>query len=160
MSEKVKLPVRRNAGSKPMVEAIEVERVADLQVRLCHSPGAVEGLAAGDVIELLADSRDGFRIVSRGGNVCVWFFFERATENRGPDADRLRSALEAIGGRADGGGMYSLVFTVPVSARISRIADVLDGVARGISGSAWMFGNVYDAADGKTPLRWWPAEAE
>jgi hypothetical protein len=73
MAETINLPIRTNERT-PMVEKIDVERNEGGTLRLLFSPGMVEGLAAGDVIALASDSLAGFRLVSRGGSVCVWFF--------------------------------------------------------------------------------------
>jgi hypothetical protein len=50
-------------------EVLEVDLVGTKQYQLLHSPAFVDGLAAGDVIELDESLRSGFRLVSLPG---IW----------------------------------------------------------------------------------------
>jgi hypothetical protein len=151
----VELPIRNVRGqTRPALELLEAELIGSKRYRLTYSPGMVEGLAAGDEFELTLDDL-GYRVLKRGGNVCAWFSFATAGQNRGPDADFLTEAIEAIGGRLDGGGHYNLVYTIPIETGFPAIELILDGARSRHAGSSWMFGNVYDPRDGKTPLGWW-----
>ena len=151
----IKLPVFDDSGNQRGDEKLLVEQIGPDRFRLVYSPGFVEGLAAGDVIELSAEDRLGYRIVERAGNLCVWFFFNRLGQNRGPEAERLREEVERIGGWLDGGGAYLLIFTIPVSAGFPAVERVFDAAVTRIAGSEWLYGNVYDPNDGQTPLNWW-----
>lgn len=158
MSSKVieiKLPIRMDPPSRPAVEMLPVAEVGPNCYRLVSSPGMVEGLAADDLFAIDREDDLGYKVIRRGGNVCAWFFFDAPGRNRGPEADRIREAVEGIGGRLDGGGHCVLVFTIPVSAGFPAIADLFDGARERIPGSTWMYGNVYDPKDGHTPLGWW-----
>jgi hypothetical protein len=77
----ITLPVFSDDGSLKTREVLEVDPVPPGRCRLLHSPAFVDGLAAGDVIELDERERCGFRLVSRAGNLAVIVAFEA-------DADR------------------------------------------------------------------------
>lgn len=90
----IDLPSCHNESGRPGTEVLEVERLCPHQYRLLYSPGVVEGLAKGDLIEVSATDPKGFIVVSRGGNLCVWFYFKEPGINRGPAGDRVRAAVE------------------------------------------------------------------
>jgi hypothetical protein len=69
MAITVKVPVWSDSELKG-VEAVEAGSVAPNRYRLEITPGLVEGLAAGDVIEL-SDKSPGFTIIERGNNFGV-----------------------------------------------------------------------------------------
>jgi hypothetical protein len=48
-----------------------------------------------------------------------------------------------------------LVLTVPLAAGFDAVARTFDAAVARHAGSAWLYGNVYDPADGVTPLNWW-----
>jgi hypothetical protein len=77
-------------GTQVQDERLLVQQHSNNHFQLEHSPGFVEGLAAGDVIELDMSTPPGFRILERGGNLCVWFYFPEIGQNKGPMADLLR----------------------------------------------------------------------
>jgi hypothetical protein len=136
----------------------EVLPVVDLGgglLRLLASPGLVEGLAAGDEFELAPDELSGFRVLARGGNLCVWFYFAQAVADRDPTVEDLRSVAERLGGSLDGGYARMVVLTVPLAAGFAAVARAFDGAVARHAGSRWFYGNVYDPADGETPLDWW-----
>ena len=125
---------------------------------LMRSPGLVSGLAAGDEFELSDDDEpQGYRVLSRGRNICVQIFFPH-------DPSRCRQPLvplaERIGGRLDGGASSGkssgvLVFTFPVSVGFPAIERVMAQVKSLNPACKWYYGNVYDPKDGVTPLNWW-----
>jgi hypothetical protein len=59
------------------------------------------------------------------------------------------------GGRLDGRSPGKLVYTLPVSAGFASIEAELQSVVEKFSNVEWFYGNVYDPADGVTPLNWW-----
>lgn len=142
-------------GVKPLTEIIEVERLRPDRYKLLYSPGVVEGLAKGDVIELASTDPKGFTVVTRSGNLCVWFFFPKTGVSRGPDGDRVRAAVEQFGGVCDGGGNKHLIFSVPVSFGFPAVEKLLDGLVGQYPGSTWLFANVYDPWNDFKPLGWW-----
>jgi hypothetical protein len=155
MIKKIKVPIRTDDRGPSAVEALDVEELGPNRYRLLYSPGLVEGLAAGDEFELVTVGPLGYRVLSRAGNVVVWFFFPVEGQNQGPLADSIKQSVEAIGGKLDGGGRTNLVFTIPVGVGFGRIEGVVQRAVKEIPGSTWMYGNVYDPVDGVTPLNWW-----
>ncbi len=151
----IELPICHNETDRPGTEVIEVERVGPTQYRLLYSPGVVEGVAKGDVIELSAADPKGFAVVSRSGYLCVWFYFEEPGVNRGPDGDRVRAAVDKFGGVCDGGGNTNLVFSVPASFGFPAVEALFNDLVGQYPGSSWLFGNVYDPWNEFKPLGWW-----
>ena len=136
-------------------ELLPVADVGDRRYRLLASPGLVEGLAAEDEFELDADAPLGHRVIRRGGNLCVWFYHsEPLTESSAVTAD-LRRVAESLGGHLDGGYSRMLVLTIPLAAGFDPVARAFDDAVRRHAASSWLYGNVYDPADGMTPLNWW-----
>ena len=148
----INLVVETNPDGTPFYESVLVEPRGAGRYLVLASPGLLEGFAAGDEIELAPAESSGYRIIKRGGNVCVQFFL-------GPDPSRPAGELEpqiiALGGRMDGQTPGLLVFTIPVSAGFPAIERVFYDAEKRYSGCGWMYGNVYDPADGVTPLNWW-----
>lgn len=142
-------------GARQGEEALPVADLGDGRYRLLASPGFVEGLAAGDEFELDPDAPLGHRVVRRGGNLCVWFYHsESASESIAVTAD-IRHVAESLGGHLDGGYSRMLVLTIPLAAGFDAIARAFDDAVRRHAASSWLYGNVYDPADGMTPLNWW-----
>jgi len=138
-------------------EAIPAEPLGGNRFRLAVSPGMLEGLAAGDEIEVDETERLGYRILRRGGNLCVWFYFPEPVHAQHPDVRALAAEVGPVGGWLDGGYARMVVFTIPVTSGFEAVEAVLDGAAALHPGSTWLYGNVYDQRDGSTPLEWWLA---
>jgi Protein of unknown function (DUF1569)/Domain of unknown function (DUF4265) len=151
----IELRVCHNESSRPATESIEAIRLCPHQFRLLYSPGLVEGVAKGDVIEFSDTDPKGFTVVSRAGYFSVWFYFKEQGRNQGPDGDRVRAAVEKFGGICDGGGNTNLVFSVPVSFRFPAVEALFNDLVGQYPGSAWLFGNVYDPWNDFKPLGWW-----
>ena len=136
-------------------EAIPATSLGGSRFVIDASPGMVEGIAAGDKIEVAPGDRLGYRVLERGGNLCVWFYFPRPVDETHPDVFALATSIEALGGWLDGGYARMVVFTIPVSAGFAAVEAVLDAAVGRHPESTWSYGNVYDPSDGKTPLGWW-----
>ena len=152
---KIELRVCHNESNPSTVEIIEALQVCPHRYELLYSPGVVEGVAKGDVIEFSDTDPKGFTVVSRGGNLCIWFYFKEQGRNQGPDGDRVRSIVEQFGGVCDGGGNTNLVFSVPVSFGFPAIEELFNNFLNEYPNSSWLFGNVYDPWNGFKPLGWW-----
>jgi hypothetical protein len=135
---------------KPLYEEVRVENLGGNTYRIAQSPGLVQGIAADDVVELLPDKSP--RVLKRGGNLAVQIF---AAANIDAIESLATPAVTQMGGWLDGKSHKLVVYTIPIKATFARIESVLDGVTRRFPGSNWYFGNVYDPADGVTPLNWW-----
>lgn len=152
----IELPVcHANESSRLNTEIAEVEQLGPNQYRLLYSPGVVEGVAKGDVIELCDSDPKGFKVIRRSGFLCVWFYFEQAGANRGPDGNRVRAAVEGFGGLCDGGGNTQLIFSIPVSFGFPAVEAFFDDLIGQYPGSTWLYGNVYDPWNDFELLGWW-----
>ncbi|RUL87905.1 DUF4265 domain-containing protein [Tautonia sociabilis] len=138
---------------QPIKEPVHVDEISPGRFRLCASPGLVQGIAAGDEFRMLGD--DGaFEVIRRGGNLAVQLF---ALEPVAPYQEELVARVARLGGTLDGAIERGLVFTVPVSVGFAAVEELFEGWVAEHEGWEWLFGNVYDPADGVTPLGWWDA---
>jgi hypothetical protein len=135
----------------PFREPVHATPVRDGVFRLLHSPGFVLGIAAGDEFRLVGE--DGvFDVTSRGGNLAVQVF---SREPVAPLRAELTARVEALGGVLDGAIEHGLVFTIPVSAGFAAVEAMFNSWVAEHADWEWIYGNVYDPADGVTPLNWW-----
>jgi hypothetical protein len=100
---------------------------------------------------MLAETRE-FDLVQRSGNLSVRVFSRGDIQ---PLADTLTAELEKLGGELDRETPRMLVYSIHVSCGFSAIENILNEHVGRDGQSAWMYGNVYDPADGETPLNWW-----
>jgi hypothetical protein len=150
----ITLPVFHDDGRLATKEVLEVEPVATHHYRLLHSPAYVEGIAAGDVIELDPSLPPGFRLISRAGNLAAIVVFEKP-EDKSAHAKRLEESIHTIGGVVDGGPARVLVLTIPLSSGFQAVERALTAFVQEVSGATWWYGNVYQAGDPSRPLNWW-----
>lgn len=134
----------------PLREAVHAEQVGPGIYRLLRSPAFVQGIAAGDEFRLT--SEDGaFEVTRRSGNLAVQLV------SAGPVAPlrgELAERAARLGGRLDRELERALVFRIPVTAGFAAIEAVFDGWVAEHPDWEWSFVNVYDPADGTTPLGW------
>jgi hypothetical protein len=142
-------------GAHQGEESLPVVALGQGRYLLLASPGVVEGLAAGDELELDASLAAGYRVLRRGGNLCVWFYHAHPVDATDTATADIRAVAESLGGRLDGGYSRMLVVTIPLAAGFDAVAAALDDAVRRHAGSTWLYGNVYDPSDGVTPLNWW-----
>jgi hypothetical protein len=116
-----------------------------------QSPAFAKGLASGDVVKMLPDTRE-FDLVQRSGNLSIRVFSRSDIQALG---DALTPELEKLGGELDRETPRMLVYSIHVSCGFSAIENILNEFIGRDGESAWMYGNVYDPADGQTPLNWW-----
>lgn len=143
-----------SVDGQPLREVVPATHLAGEMYRVDASPGFVPGIATGDVIELCAAEVHGFRVISRGGNVCVQVF------SRSPHpVELVNRELQPLRGRVDGGHdsttVHLLILTISVSSGFAAIEDLMRLLGDWFQIERWMYGNVYDPADGVTPLNWW-----
>src|SRR5687768_3565039 len=116
----------RRGGTQP----VEVEDLGNDEYRVLHSPGLVEGIAAGDVIRLRDRSAGTFEVLRRGGNFAVKFARPGAEDLQLAIAEITR-ALQPLGGRLDGATPHAAVWTVPAASGFPRVEAVMNAaVAR------------------------------
>ncbi|MCB1666123.1 MAG: DUF4265 domain-containing protein [Pseudomonadales bacterium] len=161
--ETVLLPLL--AGYRPdgeaIVEQVRAELLTDAEqneraqlFRLQHSPAFVRGLATGDRIRFPADTPEGYLLVQRSGNLCIRVMNRHSMV---PVLQALRPEMELLDGRMDMETPRLAVFSIHVSIGFQTVETLLDRVTGQFPGTVWYYGNVYDAADGVTPLDWWQA---
>ena len=109
----------------------------------------IEGLAADDIIVLDDQAAKGYRLVTRGRNVCIHLF--READDAAELRLRLEPLVESIGGWLDATmGESGLCFTIPVQVGFATIERTF----RSVLGDHWYYSNVYDEAT-NAPLNWW-----
>lgn len=154
MAFTIELLAGYGSNGVPAYEEVLVEPTnVDHHYRMVASPGLVLGVAAGDLIALKDDPKGRFDVVERGGNVCVQVM-GRSLD----DFEQIASReLIELGARIDGRTEKVLVYTIPVSCGFPVIEEILGKALSHCHGCEWFYGNVYDPADGVTPLNWWTA---
>ncbi|MGK0440643.1 MAG: hypothetical protein ACJA0N_000438 [Pseudohongiellaceae bacterium] len=149
------------AGQHPSGEMV-VERVLvtpqseNDSFLLLKSPVFVRGIARGDTIQKMAATDDtspkgAFRVLKHGGNLCVRVF---SKENNDTLEQALTSELEKLGGDLDVHEQRVLVYSIHVSCGFTTVEKILDDLLKTNEQVNWLYGNVYDPANGE-PLNWW-----
>jgi len=144
-----------HAGKRPdgqdVVEQIRVQLTEKKTYRLVQSPAFVQGLASGD--EISFDSRDNsFELISHSGNLAIRVFSKSDIEKL---KDALLGEMEKLGAELDFSNERLMVFSIHVSCGFQEIEAILNKYVGEKTESLWLYGNVYDPADGTTPLNWW-----
>src|SRR5262245_10916656 len=106
------LLVQIQPDGTPFYESVLVEELSDQRYRVRASPGLLQGFAAGDEIALAPEEPLGFRVLRRGGNVGVQFFW---SGNLDACVAQLTPQVQALGGWWDGEAPGLLVFTFPLA---------------------------------------------
>jgi hypothetical protein len=153
----IQLPVLDESGQRGFDEVLPAERLGRKRFRLLASPGLVEGVAAGDELELAPADPTGYRVLRRGGQLCIWVYVPEPPPEQ--TETRLARAAATLGGYLDGGNTGLRILTVPVSAGFGRVEGELATVVADLGGSTWAYGNVYDRRNGGRPLGWWEVPA-
>jgi hypothetical protein len=119
-------------------ELVRAERLSDETYRLLYSPGFVQGIAAGDEFRVV--NQDGaFEVTQQSGNLAVQVLCRQLIAPWKVDLTRL---LMAVGGVLDGAIDKGLVFTIPRSAGVGRIEEILNRFAQEHPDFAWGYGNM------------------
>lgn len=149
-TEIIKLFAGQSPDGQKVMESVPAEFLGEGRYRLLQSPAFARGLAMGDKI-LLSDK--GLpQLEQHSGNLCV-----RVISREGLDAleQQLTSKLEKLGGTLDINTPRILVYSIHVSCGFDEIEKILNNTLTDSTQATWMYGNVYDPADGQTPLNWW-----
>ncbi|MDO3381454.1 DUF4265 domain-containing protein [Gilvimarinus algae] len=133
----------------PMVERLPVKMLPDNTLQLVRSPAFVKGLASGDIIRADPDKRE-FEIIEHSGNLSVRVF---SKDDASQLADQLNGPVAKLGGDLDMETPRMLIYSIHVSCGFSAIEEVFNPINSDTA--MWQYGNVYDPADGVTPLNWW-----
>jgi len=144
----INLPITSKADGPLITEEVLVDAIGDGLYKIVATPGLVLGLAADDLIKRTKDAR-GFVVVERGNNIAIQLFGKTEL------VDIHLQELSEITPRVDGRDNNLTILTVPLQFGFSRIERVLHEFCNRHRGVEWYYGNVYDPADGITPLNWW-----
>lgn len=148
------------AGQRPDGESV-FEQLAVIALdepncyRVKKSPAFSKGLAKNDEIRLLPAGH--CEIIKHSGNLCIRVFAREGIDRL---QSKLAPAIKTLAGSLDVQNERMLVYSIPVSQGFSTIEDKLnesifvDG-EHDQQSATWLYGNVYDPADGNTPLNWW-----
>ena len=97
----IRLPVLDQSGQRRFEELLPADPLGGQRFRLLASPGLVEGVAAGDELELAPADPAGFRVLRRGGRLCIWVYLPEPPPEE--TETRLGRAATTLGGYLDGG---------------------------------------------------------
>ncbi|WP_196161109.1 DUF4265 domain-containing protein [Reinekea sp. G2M2-21] len=137
-------------GTESDTQPVEVEYLSENIYRVVHSPGFVEGIAAGDVIELAEHDTTKFSVVSYGGNVSVKISDTASIIEKLPTLDNI---LGTVGARRDGNLERVGVWTMPLKSGFEPIEIAIKMACSELCEPTWWFGNAYDSNN--QPLNWW-----
>lgn len=139
------------ANGQPLVEQLQVRELDDGCLQLVQSPAFAKGLASGDTLRMLPQTRE-FDLVKRSGNLSIRVFSRGDIEQL---SDQLTPELEKLGGELERETPRMLSYAIHVSCGFDAIEAILNRYVGQDGQSQWMYGNVYDPQDGVTPLNWW-----
>jgi hypothetical protein len=131
---------------QPVVERLAVRQNEDDSFQLVKSPAFIRGLASGDTVKMLPESKE-FEILQHSGNLCIRVY---AKQDLRTMSESLTPVIEKLGGELDTETPRFLVYSIHVSCGFTAIEDLLNKHVNGDQ-CAWVYGNVYDPADGVTP---------
>ncbi len=136
---------------QPIVEQLPANELESGELQLVRSPAFAQGIASGDTVRLLPHTQE-VELVRRSGNLSLRIFTKG---DMAPIADAVVPALEKLGGELDLHNDRMLVVSIHVSCGFQAIETIMNDALGQDNDSAWTYGNVYDPADGATPLNWW-----
>lgn len=154
----VELLAGRHPNGELIIEQVLVTPQQSNSLQLLKSPVFVRGIARADVIESLVQPRGGFKVLQRGGNLCIRLFSKQgfAASEMESLQQSLTLEIEKLGGDLDVAGERVLVYSVHVSCGFAAIEKLLNEKLAPYPDLAWYYGNVYDPETGE-PLDWWHA---
>ena len=149
----VQLLAGQDSKGQQVLEKVEVFVLEqENHYELKKAPMLVRGLAKGDIIFLDENHAGEFNVVKRSGNLAVRVF-------RKADIEVLESILtpqvEMHEGTLDIQTNRALSYSLHVNLGFAVVEALFDNAMAAYSDSVWYYGNVYDPADGVTPLNWW-----
>lgn len=149
----IELVAGYKTDNEPVLEQIVVQAAKQPgEFVLTKSPAFVRGLAAGDLIRYPAETELGYELLQHSGNLSVRVLHKHNTEAL---AQALTPEMELRDGCLDVQSPKLLVYTIHVSIGFQRIEELMDSTMGRFTDCVWYYGNVYDPADGVTPLNWW-----
>jgi Domain of unknown function (DUF4265) len=147
----VRLLAALKESGQPVLEEVPVEVLGPNHYRLLASPGILDGLASGDTFTVDPISHL-YRVKEHGGNLCVQVWYPGLDLAGRVDAELVPGVVD-LGGTLDGREQELSSFTIPLSAGMPAIEELLNAWVDSADGATWSFGNAYEE-DGTTPLQW------
>ena len=144
---------------QPVFENLTVELLdtETEEVRLLKSPLLTRNLAAGDKIKPTNPERGEYDLIERSGNLSVRVFCRGELDSL---ANTLTPEIEKLGGALDLQTERALVYSIHFSIGFKQIEEIFNDACDAFDETIWVYGNVYDDKDGKTPLGWWTEQQE
>ena len=149
----LQLPAGQDSEGQQVLEKLEVfvlEQAGHYELK--KSPLLARGIAKGDIICVDPKHANKFIVAKRSGNLAVRVFRKTAIEalesHLTPKVEVNEGALDILTDRA-------LCYSVHVNLGFSAVEAIFDSAMASFPDSVWYYGNVYDPADGVTPLNWW-----
>ncbi|PCJ43579.1 MAG: phosphotyrosine protein phosphatase [SAR86 cluster bacterium] len=149
----IQLPAGQDSEGQRVLEKLDVYVMEEAgHYELEKSPLLVRGLAKGDIIYIDPQQADKFIVVKHSGNLAVRVF-------RKADIEVLENSLtpqiEMSDGTLDIKTDRGLSYSLHVNLGFATVEALFDNAMAAYPDSVWYYGNVYDSADGITPLNWW-----
>jgi len=149
----LQLPAGQDSEGQQVLEKLEVFVLEQADhYELKKSPLLARGLAKGDIIYVDPKQADKFVVAKRSGNLAVRVFRKTAIEAL---ESHLTSKVEMHEGALDITTDRALSYSVHVNLGFAAVEAIFDSAVAAYPDSVWYYGNVYDPADGVTPLNWW-----
>jgi hypothetical protein len=154
------LKVIGSDGNQVATECVPATKLSDVHFRLTRTPAMVLGVARGDVVELIDGKTGDFRVLTRSGLLSVQVFCRGTQQKLSAKLNHLAHSnqgfFESHDQRETEGGTVSVItVSLPASLGFERVELLLDQALADTKEAEWFYGNVYDPADGVTPLKWW-----
>lgn len=149
----LQLPAGLDSDGQQVLERLQAGQLdREGYYEILQSPLLIRNLAKGDIIAVKADLPEHFTLIQRSGNLAIRVF-------RKDDLGALELALtpevEKLDGSLDLQTQRGMSYSLHVNLGFAAIENLFDNMMASFPGTVWYYGNVYDPADGTSPLNWW-----
>lgn len=142
----------------PGGEHVPARRLGKGEWEILRSPLYATEVASGDVIRVTNTELGDFKIIRRGGNVCVQVYLGAVEADDAKATSKLAEQIgilvEPLKGRIDATTPGLISLTIPATVGFQAIEKVLEVAVEKSPGAQWQYANVYDPVSGE-PLGWW-----
>ncbi len=149
----LQLPAGMDAAGNPVLEHAEAYALTKANhYELIRSPLFIRNLARGDIFHLNPHRPQDISVILRSGMLALRVFRKAGLDEL---EAQLSPEVEKLGGSLDIRSERGLSYSLHVNTGFAPIEALFDGMMADFAGSVWYYGNIYDPADGMTPLHWW-----
>ena len=149
----IQLPAGLDDEGQQVLEQLHVYILGkDAHYEIKQTPLFVRNLARGDIISVDPQRPEIFKVLERSGNLAVRIFRKQGLDDLEPS---LTPQVEKLDGKLDLQTARGLSYSLHVNLGFAAIETLMDNAMAAFPGAVWYYGNVYDPADGVTPLNWW-----